>query len=75
MPVGIVAVVSMNTIMKKNRAITAVSSRPARKKPLVPQIPYPPMEKPSFSSTVPGPMGEYHAGPTGALYQLPQPSA
>ena len=27
-PVGIVAVVSMNTIMKKNRAITLTSSMP-----------------------------------------------
>ena len=35
-PVGIVAVVSMNTIMKKNSAMTLTSSTPFRKKPLVP---------------------------------------
>jgi hypothetical protein len=35
-PVGIVAVVSMNTIMKKNNAMTLQSSMPLRKNPLRP---------------------------------------
>lgn len=36
LPVGMVAVVSMKTIMKKNIAITLTSSKPFRKNPFVP---------------------------------------
>ena len=87
-PVGMVAVVSMNTIMKKNNAITLTSSTPLRKKPLVPKSPYlkaplatpaasisGPIPKPLLSTAVPGPSEEYQPGATGPLIQLPQPRA
>jgi hypothetical protein len=70
-----VAVVSMKTIMKKNRPSTAVSEQPLRKKPYVPNNCQPPMSKPWVSTPVPGPIEETQPGPTGALNQLPQPSA
>src|ERR1700675_3450632 len=81
-PVGMVAVVSMKTIMKKNRAITPTSSTPCRKNPFVPKRPYVnaplplesgPIPMPLLSTDVPGPSDEYHPGPTSPLYQLPQP--
>ncbi len=87
-PVGIVAVVSMKTIMKKNRAITLTSSTPSRQKPLVPNRPYlkTPVGFPSgpivgstptpwFSTANPGPSEGYQPGGTGPLNQLPQPIA
>src|SRR5215210_6487625 len=76
-PVGMVAVVSMNTIMKKNSARTAVSlTSPPRKKPLVPITPYlPAIEMPWFNTDVPGPSDEYQPGGTGPLNQLPHPMA
>ena len=83
-PVGIVAVVSMNTIMKKNRAITLTSSTPLRKKPFRPIRPYlyepaaasaTPKPQPLLSTAVPGPSDEYQPGATGPLTQLPQPMA
>src|SRR5262245_27884916 len=86
-PVGIVAVVSMKTIMKKNRAITLTSSSPFKKNPLVPNNPYlnapvavpsamtGPMPIPPVSTEVPGPSDEYHPSGTGPLNQLPQPKA
>src|SRR3954453_5353599 len=83
-PVGIVAVVSKNTIWKKNNANTATSSTPCRQKPFVPinwyfQAPAlaasasPLMPKPSLRTAVPGPSVETQPSATGALYQLPQP--
>src|SRR6478672_614289 len=83
-PVGIVAVVSMNTIMKKNSAMMLTSSRPARQNPFVPNRPYlntpgvlgsPPNPKPLFSSETPGPSDAYQPSGTGPFHQLPQPSA
>ncbi len=72
-----VAVVSMNTIMKKNSPSTAVSAtEELRKKPLVPRMPYfPASTMPSLSTEVPGPSDEYQPGGTGPLNQLPQPNA
>src|SRR5262245_53199065 len=83
-PVGIVAVVSMNTIMKKKSAITLTSSTPARQKPLVPSSPYlntpgalgsAPMPMPLLRMATPGPSEAYQPGGTGPLYQLPHPIA
>src|SRR5580692_5298957 len=75
-PVGIVAVVSMKTIMKKNRAMTLTSSSPCRQKPLVPRTVQPsPMLMPEFSTDKPGPSEAYQPSGTGPLNQLPQPSA
>src|SRR3954449_6739925 len=76
-PVGMVAVVSMNTIMKKNSASTAVShTLLPRKKPFVPSTPYlPAIVMPWFSTEVPGPNDEYQPGGTGPLNQLPHPNA
>ena len=87
-PVGMVAVVSMNTIMKKNSAITLTSSIPFRKKPFMPIKPYvntpvaapdasvaAPKPQPLLSTAVPGPSDEYQPGATGPLNQLPQPIA
>jgi hypothetical protein len=76
-PVGMVAVVSMNTIMKKNNVSTAVSATDdPKKKPLVPRMPYfPASVMPSLSTAVPGPSEEYQPGGTGPLNQLPQPNA
>src|SRR5262245_25961438 len=83
-PVGIVAVVSMNTIMKKNIVRTLTSSMPVRHQPLVPIMPYvntpaalgsAPMPQPPFSSARPGPSDGYQPGGTGPFHQLPHPSA
>src|SRR5262245_8896548 len=83
-PVGIVAVVSMNTIMKKNIVSTLTSSMPIKHQPLVPQNPYlntpatlgsAPMPQPALSSDRPGPSDGYQPGGTGPFHQLPQPSA
>ena len=83
-PVGIVAVVSMKTIMKKKIAITLTSSTPCRKKPLVPNRAYlntpgvagsPPIPRPSFKRDKPGPSEAYQPSGTGPLNQLPQPKA
>ena len=72
-----VAVVSMNTIMKKNSPRTAVSATDEpRKKPLVPIMPYfPAITIPWLSTEVPGPSDEYQPGGTGPLNQLPHPKA
>ncbi len=69
--------VSMNTIMKKNRPMTAVSfTDEPRKKPLVPMMVYLPASvMPLFNTAVPGPSEEYQPGGTGPLNQLPHPSA
>src|SRR3954471_1294847 len=77
-PVGMVAVVSMNTIMKKNNAKTLTSSTPCRHQPLVPNKPHlwapvgSPLSSlaasipmPEFNTAVPGPSEEYQPGPTG----------
>src|SRR5215475_997934 len=81
-PVGMVAVVSMKTIMKKNNAITLTSSISCRKNPLAPISPYlktsglaasGSMPIPSLSTTVPGPSDDTQPGGTGPLYQFPQP--
>src|SRR5262245_23379303 len=83
-PVGIVAVVSMNTIMKKNSARQLTSWTPFRKKPFVPMSPYmktpgvaasAPIPLPLLRMAVPGPNDEYQPGGTGPLNQLPQPMA
>src|SRR5258708_4856249 len=81
-PVGIVAVVSMKTIIKKNSAITLTSSSPLRKNPFVPSRPYwkapepsPPIPMPSFRSANPLPSDGYQPGATGPFHQFPQPSA
>src|SRR5262245_59239882 len=83
-PVGIVAVVSMNTIMKKNIVSTLTSSMPDRHQPLVPKMPYlktptalgsAPIPQPALSSDKPGPSDGYQPGGTGPFHQLPQPSA
>src|SRR5215471_9769687 len=83
-PVGIVAVVSKNTIWKKNSARTLTSSMPCRKKPLVPKIPYlntpaalgsAPIPQPELRIERPGPSDGYQPGGTGPFHQLPQPSA
>src|SRR3954454_17381779 len=83
-PVGIVAVVSMKTIMKKNIVSTLTSSIPVKQNPLVPKIPYlkapivlgsAPMPQPPLSSDRPGPSDGYQPGATGPFHQLPQPSA
>src|ERR1700704_2138477 len=72
-PVGIVAVVSMNTIMKKKSVITPTSlTAPFRKKPLRPMMRYEkapgrapaasvaaPSPPPPFSTAVPGPRDAY----------------
>src|SRR3954471_7530491 len=79
-PVGMVAVVSMNTIMKKNIVSTLTSSMPVRHQPLVPIIPYlnapttlgsAPIPQPPFSSDKPGPSDGYQPGATGPFHQLP----
>src|SRR3954471_16156642 len=73
-PVGIVAVVSMNTIMKKNIVKQLTSSSPVRQKPFVPMSPYlktpaalgsAPMPRPLFKSDKPGPSEGYQPGGTG----------
>src|SRR6266403_2055268 len=88
-PVGIVAVVSMNTIMKKNSAMTATSfTPPLRNQPVVPMMPYvnapvafpaastaAPSPQPPFRTERPGPRDAYHPGGTGPFHQLPQPIA
>src|SRR5262245_43113999 len=79
-PVGIVAVVSMNTIMKKKSASTLTSSKPARHQPLVPMIPYlktpavavSPNPQPELRSDRPGPSDGYQPGGTRPFHQLPQ---
>src|SRR6478672_13588066 len=67
-PVGIVAVVSMNTIMKKKSPMMLTSSIPDRQKPFVPSKPYlktpgalgsPPIPIPLLSSDTPGPSDAY----------------
>src|ERR1700741_4800995 len=88
-PVGIVAVVSMNTIMKKKSTITATSlTTPLRKKPFVPKSPYvyapvawpaastaAPRPRPPFKTDSPGPRDGYHPGGTGPFHQFPHPIA
>src|SRR5215471_18164487 len=88
-PVGIVAVVSMNTIMKKKSTITATSlTELPKKKPLVPINPYvnapvalpaastaAPRPRPPFKAERPGPKEGYHPGGTGPFHQLPHPMA
>src|ERR1041384_417734 len=88
-PVGIVAVVSMNTIMKKKSAITPTSPTvPLRNQPFKPIRPYvnapvalpaastaAPKPQPSFNTESPGPRDGYQPGGTGPFHQLPQPMA
>src|SRR5262245_3798315 len=88
-PVGMVAVVSMNTIMKKKSTMTPTSFTPLpRKNPFVPRSPYvkapvalpaasvaAPMPMPLFSTESPGPSDGYQPGGTGPFHQLPQPMA
>src|SRR5438046_805179 len=88
-PVGIVAVVSINTIMKKKSTITAASfTTPLRNQPVVPRSPYvyapvafpaastaAPMPIPPFNTDRPGPSDAYQPGGTGPFHQLPQPIA
>src|SRR5437868_3978205 len=83
-PVGIVAVVSMNTIMKKNSAMMLTSSRPIKQKPFVPSRPYlntpgalvsPPKPIPLLSNDRPGPSEAYQPSGTGPFHQFPHPSA
>ncbi len=80
-PVGIVAAIFIKTIMKKKSASTPASSRPPRKKPLVPHSPkrawsaVPPMPNPWFNSSSPRPSEERQPGPTGLPAQFPQPRA
>src|SRR5262245_33143422 len=88
-PVGMVAVVSMNTIMKKKSAITATSlTAPPRKNPFNPISPYvkapvalpaasvaAPRPHPLFSVESPGPSDGYQPGGTGPFHQLPHPIA
>src|SRR6266404_4665785 len=73
-PVGIVAVVSMNTIMKKNSPMMLTSSRPCRQKPFNPIRPYlntpgvlasAPSPQPLLSSDTPGPSDAYQPSGTG----------
>src|SRR5215475_10679017 len=82
-PVGIVAVVSMNTIMKKKSAMILTSSIPIRQKPFVPIRPYlntpgvlesPPMPMPLLRMDTPGPSDAYQPSGTGPFHQFPQPS-
>ncbi len=88
-PVGIVAVVSINTIMKKNSTITATSlTAPVKNQPFIPMRPYvnapvafpaastaAPKPQPSLSTDRPGPSEAYQPGGTGPFHQLPQPIA
>src|SRR5436190_22946954 len=88
-PVGIVAVVSMNTIMKKKIVITPTSPTAGFKnQPLSPMIPYwntpvsapeastaAPRPQPWLSTERPGPSDAYQPGGTGPFHQLPQPIA
>jgi hypothetical protein len=80
-PVGMVAVVSMKTISKKNRAMTPTSLMPWRKNPLPPRKVHRWPEESVydssgwFSTLRPGPRAGYQPGPAGPLNQLPQPMA
>src|SRR5437867_3928031 len=88
-PVGMVAVVSMNTIMKKKIAMTPTSPTELdRKKPFVPRRPYlyapvrfpaasvaAPRPMPPFSTDSPGPSDAYQPGGTGPFHQFPHPNA
>src|ERR1051325_7190650 len=88
-PVGIVAVVSIKTIMKKKSTMTDTSPTAVpRKNPFVPMIPYlnapvsapaasltAPRPQPSVKTESPGPRDGYHPGATGPFHQLPHPIA
>src|SRR5712692_5292364 len=88
-PVGIVAVVSIKTIMKKKSTMTPASlTAPLRNQPVVPMMPYvnapvrapaasvtAPKPHPPFSTDKPGPSDAYHPGGTGPFHQLPHPIA
>src|SRR2546426_3289773 len=88
-PVGMVAVVSMNTIMKKKIARTPTSPTAlVRKNPFVPRIPYvnapvalpaasvaAPKPMPPFRTERPGPSDAYQPGGTGPFHQFPHPNA
>src|SRR5215831_20570187 len=88
-PVGMVAVVSMKTIMKKKIASTDTSATSGlRNQPLRPISPYvkapvaapaestaAPRPQPWFSTARPGPSDAYQPGGTGPFHQLPQPIA
>src|SRR5438093_11774903 len=84
-PVGIVAVVSMNTIIKKNSTITPVSPTALLKNqpfnPITPYVNAPvalpaastaaPRPHPSASTDNPGPREAYQPGGSGPFHQLP----
>src|SRR5712691_1787926 len=88
-PVGIVAVVSINTIIKKNSTITPVSPTALLKnqpfKPIRPYVNAPvalpaasttaPRPQPSASTESPGPREGYQPGGTGPFHQFPHPMA
>src|SRR5215475_5645215 len=88
-PVGMVAVVSMKTIIKKKSTITPASFTALfRNHPVVPMMPYvkapvalpaasitAPDPQPLLSTYKPGPSDAYHPGGTGPFHQLPQPMA